>query len=261
MRAQTLALGFCGLLAGAVALPVSAATTIWDFTASSPTCSSSGSSDGNSRNCSVGGITVTATAWANTGGASNTTLQPGIVNVFAGNGLGVNNADRSGGPGGGGDTDEGVVPEHAIDNDQRKDSILLVFSTPVQLTQIEIGYASGDSDMTVLAFTGGSCSSPAGQTYSGLTGCGWTFVRNLSNVPVDSFTSISNGSTSSQYWLIGTAISDVGGSTDSTSDHVKLLAVKGDTTTKVPEPTTLLLLGFAFAAAAYSRRPPGRANG
>src|SRR5215831_12638082 len=120
MRAQTLALGFCGLLAGAVALPVSAATTIWDFTASSPTCSSSGSSDGNSRNCSVGGITVTATAWANTGGASNTTLQPGIVNVTAGDGADVNNADRGGAPGGGGDPEQGVVTEHAIDKDQRK---------------------------------------------------------------------------------------------------------------------------------------------
>ncbi len=269
MRATKLALGLAGLLAAGLAAPAMAATTIWNFQTSN--CTTNGSSDGNNHSCTPAGApSVTAYAFANTVGAANTQLEQGIIQLFSGNGLGVKNKDRPGGPGDGNDDTENSSSqgEHAIDNEDRFDIVLLAFSEPVKLTHLEIGWKSNDSDMTVLAFTGGdgsSCSGLgiAGQTYSALTGCGWNFVHNLSNVPEDSLTSIGNAATFSQYWLIGTYLGiSCSGATDCVTisadtkiDHVKLIAVKGDTGDKqVPEPGTLLLLAAGALGLWWRRR-------
>ena len=254
-KAQIFALGVIGAAVGGFTQPASAAVTVYDFLSGS--CSTSSSNFGNTRSCPG----VGATAWSNTGvpaTGSGTELGTARVVVYSG-GLGITNQDGTNGPGSG-DTSEADSnsPEHAIDNNQRKDSMLLTFGTSVKLTDVQIGYVSGDSDLTILAFTGGSCSGGvSGQTYSGLTSCGWTLVSHIMNVPQqsgNSFTSINNAtSISSQYWLIGTYISELAdgpktvGMVDSTAtyDHVKLLAVKGDPNGKVPEPGTAALLGIA----------------
>jgi hypothetical protein len=70
----------------------------------------------------------------------------------------------------------------------------------VKLTHVQIGYLSGDSDLTVLAFLGNdptNCpgSGISGKTYTGLLGCGWALVSHIMDVPsTGSFMSIRNNS-------------------------------------------------------------------
>jgi hypothetical protein len=265
MRATTkvAALGVIGIAAAGFSVPASAAITTWNFSAGTPTCTESGALDTLSRTCTPA-PSVTATGWANTGNGNNTTLQQAYLPLWGSNGLGVENQDRPGGPGDNGDDTEnnGTNGEHAIDNEDRKDAVLLSFNTPVMLTDIEINWKRSGygSDMTVLAFTGGdlaSCGGAgiAGQTYAALTNCGWNFVRQIANAPVGSFQTINNASVYSQYWLVSTHISDIAtgsatnvqsiGTPNGSTDHVKLLAVRGDPGQRVPEPGTLGLLGIA----------------
>ena len=256
MRAKTqiFALGAIGVAAAGFSVPASAVVTTYNLVTGCST--SSTTAYNNTQSC--GGVAVTG--WANTGTPVTTgnELDSARIVVYGG-GLGTTNKDGPGGPGDGLDANEqdSLAPEHAMDNNQRKDSMLLSFGTAVKLTDVQIGYTSGDSDLTILAFGSGSCAgSVAGKTYSQLLSCGWSLVSHLMNVPQQtgtSFTSIGNtGNLTSQYWLISTYISDlansaknVGGSADSTYDHVKLLAVKGDPNGKVPEPGTAALLGIA----------------
>lgn len=258
MRATTkvAALGAIGIAAAGLGVPASAAITNWDLV-SGAGCATNNGNFGNARNC-PGAPGVSATGWSNTGvPATNVTseLNTGRVVVYGG-GLGITNQDGPNGPGtGDGNERDSDAPEHAIDNGDRKDSMLLTFGSAVNLTHLQIGYKSGDSDMTVLAFTGGACNGAVlGQTYSSLLSCGWSLVSHLANVSTAGFTSINNtGAISSQYWLIGTYISDLANpgktvgtiETSTVNDHVKLLAVKGDPGQRVPEPGTLGLLGIA----------------
>jgi PEP-CTERM motif len=252
-KAKLFALGVIGAAAAGLTQPASAAVTVYDLLSGS--CSTSSANFGNTRSCPGVGVT----AWSNTGNpatSSGTELDTGRVVVYGG-GLGITNQDGTNGPGSGDSNEaDSNSPEHAMDNNQRKDSLLLTFGTAVKLTDVQLGYVSGDSDLSVLAFTGGSCAGGvSGQTYSGLTSCGWTLVSHIMNVPVQSstnFTSINNTtSISSQWWLIATYLSDLAnvsktvGTADSIDDHVKLLAVKGDPNGKVPEPGTAALLGIA----------------
>lgn len=256
------ALGALGLAAAAFSMPAAAVVTTWNFV-SGAGCTTNNSNFGNTRSCPVAGQpTANATAWSGTGvpsTSSGTELNIGRVVVYGG-GLGITNQDGPNGPGSGDSNErDSDAPEHAIDNDQRKDAMLISFTSAVKLTDIQIGYRSGDSDMTVLAFTGGACASPLGQTYTSLLGCGWSLVSHVMDVPVQSgtnYTSIHNTSSiSSQLWLIATYVSDPGlanagrtfGTLDTTTtkDHVKLLAVVGDPNGRVPEPGTLGLLGLA----------------
>lgn len=261
MRVMTrIALGVIGVAAAGFTLPASAAVTTWDFINGS--CSTNNSNFGNTRTCagSVGGSpSVGATAWSNTGVPSTTSgsqIDTARVVVYSG-GLGITNQDGTNGPGSG-DANEadGTSPEHAMDNNERKDSLLLTFTSAVKLTAVQLGYTSNDSDLTILAFTGGACNGTvAGQLYSALTGCGWTLVSHITNVPVQSgtnFTSINNtAGITSQYWLVSTYLSELAnasktvGTADSSYDHVKLLAAKGDPNGKVPEPGSAALLGLA----------------
>jgi PEP-CTERM motif len=251
-KAQIFALGVIGVAAAGFTLPASAAITTYNLLSGG--CSTNNTNYNNARSCTG----VTATGWSNTGNPLTTGTQLDSARVVAyGSGLGTTNKDGPGGSGDGLDANEqdSDAPEHAIDNDQRKDSMRLTFGTSVKLTDVQLGYVSGDSDLTILAFTGGACNGGvAGQTYVGLTSCGWTLVSHIMNVPQQSgtsFTSINNTtSISSQYWLISTYISDLAnagktvGTADSSKDHVKLLAVKGDPNGKVPEPGTAALLGI-----------------
>ncbi|MCB1940073.1 MAG: hypothetical protein KDE64_12865, partial [Rhodocyclaceae bacterium] len=126
------ALASAGVLTAA---PTMAAST-WTFTNGS---NSGGSNNGNVRTYSSDGVQVQATAWANTGGSSNTVLEDAYLAQYS-TGLGVHNRDA-----GNGDSGEGSSPEHAMDNDQRYDSVLLSFSQAVNLTHVKNDYYSGDS--------------------------------------------------------------------------------------------------------------------
>nr|WP_018509030.1 exosortase-dependent surface protein XDP1 [Thiobacillus thioparus] len=208
-----------------------------------------------------GGITATASGWSNTVGSANVQLESAYITLNGSSGLGVRNNDCSGFAnctGGGSDTNEGLSPEHAIDNNGRTDSILFSFTDKVNLTSFSAGWVATDSDFTVLAYTGaGNPASLTNQTYAGLLSNGWSLIGNFlagSSTGAHDFAN----STYSSYWLIGALNTMVGGdSTKAGNDYFKLISLAGCTCDNappgtpgcstggggVPEPGTLLLMG------------------
>lgn len=234
----------------------------WTVTSSTDCGTSCGSLMGNTRTFSggSGSPTATASAWSNTGGLSTSTnsltgtLETAYLGLYSG-GLGVKNRDGGSTNGNTGDTDEWVQPEHAVDNQSRYDSVLVTFSQAVDLNKVTVGYISDDSDITLLAYTGGGTPTLTGNTYSSLTSQGWTFVGHYTDLGLNSPTAVNAANISSQYWLIGTYIPAWGTTTySSANDHVKLLALYGDTTKRVPEPGAILLLGVALVSMWAVRR-------
>jgi hypothetical protein len=227
-----------------------AAPLTWNLTSSS--CSSSGSSDGNTRTCSsspAGGPAVTASAWANTQGTTNLALETAYLEVFSG-GLGIRNRDRT-------TTDKGETstPQHAVDNTNVFDSVLFSFGGQVKLSSLSIGYFSGDSDVTVLAYLGGGTPVLGGSSYGALAGQGWSLVGHYANMSLGA-NAINAGGLTSQYWLIGAFNPTVGGNPGWTvgNDAVKFQALSGDPGSQVPEPATLALVGAGMTAFVASRR-------
>jgi hypothetical protein len=217
-----------------------------------------------SLNGSGGAPSGTAQGWSFTGGTSNNELRTAYLTAYGGDGVGITNRDA-----GGGDTTEGSSPEHAVDNNQRYDVVLLSFAQPVSLNQVTIGWRAYDSDISVLALANGT-PNLAGQTVLGLAGQGWKLVGQY-----DGPTSPAGGTSSdvniavntqnnfgSQYWLVGaynpnfvnnatganTQTLSLSGPTYSAAsnpdnrDYVKLFKFAA---TSVPEPNSALLLGIA----------------
>ncbi|MCC6474974.1 MAG: PEP-CTERM sorting domain-containing protein [Burkholderiales bacterium] len=229
--------------------PVSAA--VWNTNTGSSCSVSSGTCWGNTRtyNATTGGNpTLTASAWSSTVGSANTTIQDAYLGVYSG-GLGVTNRDYTNG-----DTNEGSSPEHAMDNEQRFDSILFNFTSAVQLTGVKIGWYSTDSDISVLAYTGPTVPAPlAGLTYAQLTSNGWSIVGNYSDLTTNVERSLNNASTSSSYWLIAAYNSTFGETWTTGNDFVKVSSVSGvvpppppPPSNNVPEPQTALLMAIGL---------------
>ncbi len=212
-----------------------------------------------------GGITATASGWSNTVGSANVLLDSAYITLNGSSGLGVRNNDCTGfsnctGGTSGRDANEGVSPEHAIDNNGRVDSILFSFTDKVNLTSFSAGWVSTDSDFTVLAYTGaGTPASLANQSYAGLLSNGWSLIGNILAGASTGAHDFSN-STYSSYWLIGALNTFVGGDpTKAGNDNFKLISLAGCTCDNappgtpgcstggggggVPEPGTLLLMG------------------
>ncbi len=193
-----------------------------------------------------GGVTATATAWANTVGGANVQLASAYLTYNGSSGLGIRHAD----------SESTSSPQHAADNDGRIESFLFNFAgDKVNLTSTSFGWVSGDSDYSVYAYTGAGAGSVAGLTYSNLTSNGWSLVGHYNSNGSAGSKPISS-SLFSSYWLIG-AYNGTGSGMDSTKDYFKLASVTGSTcassptapgcggggTGQVPEPGTMLLLG------------------
>lgn len=252
------------------------AVTNWTLTGSSTftgvynnTLSFAGTGDGG---------TVTASAWSNTKNSSSSTsayLESAYLAKYGG-GLGVRNQDsiNTSGSVGTGDSTEGTAPNHSMDNENRKDSILFDFGAgkSMQLNSLTVGWWSGDSDLFVLAYTGTGVPNftSTNVAYSSLLTSGWSVVRasgsaNYSNAANGGVAGSSTASTfnslsindlniSARFWLIGavnTAIDNRG--VDASLDYVKLAAVGGQYT-KVSEPGTLALTLGALAGGVWLRR-------
>jgi hypothetical protein len=237
------------LVAGSLAqAPAAFAVSTWDLT--TPCTSTSGL--GNTRTCTGGATSVSATAWSNTGNFGTTYTAAEVLGY--GGGLGVRNAAET-----------LATPEHSMDNlTPGRDMILLSFGSAVTLSQLTLGWVSGDSDISVLAYTGGSAPAISGKTAGSLTSTGgWSLVGNYDGGATASTMAINAGNLSSSWWLVSAYNSSFGGSLSTGNDYVKLFSVAGNLTTPpggaVPEPTSLALAAAAlFGLWSIRRRAPRR---
>lgn len=265
----------CKFLVGALALAVSGeilAAQSWGLV--SPTL--------------PGGVT-NIQAYSNTGGTDNTanaaenaklqTIQNATWYGQSDGWGGIRNADACTGTStacANYDWSEVDAPEHAIDNNQRYDMVLVSFDSKVNLQSLTMSYRNNDSDFTVMAYTGsavdtaGVKASLVGSTYSALTG--WTVVGNyngadlgsgVTNTTSTTYSISSTVKTLSSWWLIGAYNPLVGGPTQAgvdhgsaaNYDHFKLASVYGCKSTEtgcggggssVPEPGSMALLAVGL---------------
>jgi hypothetical protein len=234
---------------------------------------------------SSGSVTVKATAWANTnetGTVNETsvgtvaqvanslsyTLESAYLGSYSG-GYGVTNRDMTATGATTGDPTEGAVPEHAMDNQGRYDSVLFSFSgatNGVVLSSVVTGWVGCanslnggscggtsaattiDSDISVWAYTGGTNTSTnlTGTTYSSL-GSGWTLVGSYDGGTSTGSITINAGNVSSSYWLIGAYVpvtgtcyksnGTTGGTCDAGDDYLKIASLNGTVATCASNPT------------------------
>lgn len=219
----------------------------------------------------IAGFASSGTAWA-----VNTTSQ---LQFYAGGGLGMAS-----------DSTGTTAPNHALDNGPstgatnlinglgNTEAVFLTFSSSVVLSGIEIGYKSGDADISLFRFigTGAPTTGPtlAGTTASGasMTTAGWELVGNYGDLVTTATTApynaVNAGNKGSSWWLVSAYNTSYGlvattGTVDQGNDYFKILAVAGSkcvgTTTncgpvKVPEPGSLALVSVGLMGALGLRR-------
>ena len=262
------------LVGATFAAQVGAATT---WTLGTGTVSGVGDSTAVTASVQGGFANTVGTNTANNGYSQ--TIAAGTVTLYSG-GLGIRNADWNSGDI---DANEDVSspPEHAIDNNERYDMLLLGFNNSVKLTQVQAGFVGTDSDITVMAYTAGNAAaaaaSMAGKTWTALaTTAGWVAIGNYFDGGT-SVQSINAAGVFSSAWLIGAynplvnptgtlASSDsiVGGiRTPTTFDYVKLQSVTGCISgapgcvlsgAGAPEPGSLALFGLALVGSIAATR-------
>lgn len=156
-------------------------------------------------------------------------------------------------------------PNHAVDNESGDfDMLLLSFDTAVTLKSIDLGWISGDSDMSFMAFNGGGAfnsNSLLGKKWEMLIGNGWQSAGNYYNVDYGNSGNVNLSNITSQYWLVGAYNPALGGFTGSnrnTTGKTDYFKVKGvvvdEPVIKVAEPRTLVLMLMGFIGLVAARR-------
>lgn len=177
------------------------------------------------------------------------------------------------------------TPNHAIDNNGvYTEGVLLSFSSSTILTGVDLGYISGDADISVFRFVGNSAPSlnGTGASLNAMNNAGWQLVGNYANLSADNSVpyqynminggtnngAASSSSVGSSWWLI-TAYNTAYGTGSGLSqgdDYFKLLSLAGTactenstkcgtpTSNRAPEPATLALTSVALLGVAGLRR-------
>lgn len=293
----------CKLLVGAVLAASSAAALAaqaWSINLQTGAVTGTPTGETMVRNYVTGpgadAVSLSASAYSNTGtNNGGTTLDDNnnnllesayIVHGTGWEGLGVKNKDAGGTSSTSADKDfqEGLSPEHSIDNNERTDAVLMDFGgKDIRLDTVNIGWAPYDSDFFVLAYQGAGMPVLSGTSYANLSG--WTLIGNYSNQGVKVVDLATAGSGSvinanraniySSFWLIGAGGFEVGTgvvfdtvksctkwpcSTVTSYDYLKLAGVGGTVKNgvvppaTVPEPGSLALLGLAFLGLVGTRK-------
>ena len=239
---------FKGIMAAAAlvgligAMPAGAATQTFDFDDDFQNFTG-GNVNGNSLVLSNNGVSLTVTGWADTGGTNDNLIRDARLYWANNNALGVINRDES-----------NDSPNHAVDNVSSNDfdMLLLEFSEAVNLEAIDFNWVGNDSDVSILAWNGGS-GNLNGETWSSIlatNGGEWDHEDNYSNVGT-AYYSVNAGNIESSKWLIGAYNPVYGNGWTSGNDAFKLDLVSTSTRDKppgeVPVPGTLalILLGAA----------------
>ena len=228
-----------GLSAGSA----KAVTTTFDFT----TAASAETSLGGALSFTQGGLTVTATAY-NTG-ASGTALSSGYAEAYNGYGLGICSSAEGTGC---------SSPQHQIDNSGRYEFMLFRFTTPVNLSSVQLrnfGTDAGSVDMDISYWFSVNTASTITLSDIATPGNGFGTQSNVSYGGAGSVTSnvtVAGNSTPQAvdtlvgsnvtYLLIGAAYA---AGNDSTADFFKISGLT--VTTAAPEPATFGLFAFALA--------------
>jgi hypothetical protein len=254
--------------------PANAATS-YSWTFSSGGCTSQGTNTwGNTctdtTSTPTGGPVLTGEGFSNTG--TGGILQTAHSQFYSG-GIGVNNRNISGGAG----ESISVAPNHAIDNQDNVDSLLLSFTgvtTPVALTSLTSGWTGTDADFDLLRYTGsgdpttalgGTTGANGTLTYATLLSNGWSYVGQYSFASnVSSGTTsvnVNSGALTSSYWLVLADTSFTGHAALGGYDYFKVLGAAATYTPpqggSVPEPGSLALLGLGtlLMVRARSKKP------
>ncbi|QPF73540.1 PEP-CTERM sorting domain-containing protein [Roseateles sp. DAIF2] len=248
--------------------PAAFAADTWNWNVSGCSLSSGTSSGmGNAYGCTstVGGKTATITAWSTTGyNGSGSDFDKASLRRYASNTeFGVVN-----------DTGEtSTDSQHAIDNKNHTDAVLIQFSGSVELNGLNLGWMYNDSDISILRYVGNGDASAAllGKTAAQIKtdmdngGDGWDLVANKFNVGTSAAATFNNanavGSNESSSWWLITAYNQTIGTTtaDSKLDYFKLFSFAAASKTQtpgtgVPEPATLTLAAAALGAIGWVRR-------